>query len=459
VKFEFCGFRYDTASRQLLDGQGNVVPLPQRATDALEMFLRRPGVLLGKKHLIATLWPTTSVGANSLDQLISRLRRALSSGRAGSPTIVADKGRGYRFTAQVRAVDDAPSSSGSESESTVATLYQQAHTLIVRASPANFEGALGLLNAALEREPNHALALAERALLRTLFVTFDLPMADALNLAEREARRGLELQPGLWRAHHALAYVLIGKGQWSEAREHYDAACNLEPEPEARITRVWQLAVTVGHLRLAKEWASQALDSSPVSPLSAVAMATVCNCLGLDSEAQANAERAAELGWPRASPPLLDIQLLSAFRRRDYTEVGRCIRMSLDPRVLIEDAARVPEAIAAGLSDPGLRLSAVRALDSLVSEPNVHRLGPLNFKRTMLWFALLGSPDGAHRCMLRLLDRLATRHSVGGPWDSLWVPEMHFFRQDPRFQSVIRRLGFSGYWQDFGAPDLEVSGA
>ncbi len=36
---------------------------------------------------------------------------------------------------------------------------------------------------------------------------------------------------------------------------------------------------------------------------------------------------------------------------------------------------------------------------------------------------------------------------------SMWSPEMRPFRQDPRFQGLVERLGLIEYWKQSGPPD------
>lgn len=36
---------------------------------------------------------------------------------------------------------------------------------------------------------------------------------------------------------------------------------------------------------------------------------------------------------------------------------------------------------------------------------------------------------------------------------TMWSPVMRPFRQDPRFQGLVERLGLIDYWAQFGPPD------
>ena len=98
--YEFADFRIE-AGKRLLFRSGNPVPLSSRAFDALLLFVTRHGQLLEKEHLMAVIWPDTVVEENSLNQIISTLRRTLGESRGENRFIATVPGKGYRFTAQV----------------------------------------------------------------------------------------------------------------------------------------------------------------------------------------------------------------------------------------------------------------------------------------------------------------------------------------------------------------------
>lgn len=456
MRYEFAGFHLDAESRRLTTSSGGVIDLPPRALDALLLFVERPGILRDRRSLVRTLWPDTRVEDNSLDQLIAQLRKALAGGDANAPVIATERGRGFRFIAPVRCA--AGSSHDSSPRSRIAhALHEQALALTHRPAPSNLEGAFGLLTAALEHEPHYAPALAERALLRTLFPIFDLPMEEAVGLAEAEARLALQIDPHLARAHHAMAHVLISRRRWVEARQQYDAACLLETKPDAVITRTWMIAATVGHLRLALEQAVQAEQLMPLEPLAAIGLAAACNCLGMHVETILHAERAATLGWPRQQAPLLDLHFLRALRERRYAMAADCIRAALGPQLLIAGYSGLAEQIGSALEHPAGRRAAATALQAFIARHGAEGVGLLNLKRAFVWLELLDARDAAFRSLDRTLLYLAARDSIASPWDMLWYPEMAAFRADRRFQSVVDRFGFRDYWRVYGPPD-ELAG-
>lgn len=97
----FDGFRLSPTQRLLVNGD-EPVRLGGRALDLLIALSRRPGQLIGKQELTATVWPDTFVDESNLKVHISALRRALGDGKTGRRYISTVAGRGYCFVAPVK---------------------------------------------------------------------------------------------------------------------------------------------------------------------------------------------------------------------------------------------------------------------------------------------------------------------------------------------------------------------
>jgi DNA-binding winged helix-turn-helix (wHTH) protein/predicted ATPase len=90
--YEFGPFRLETRERRLLR-DGRPVPLRGKVLDTLCVLVSRPGRLIEKDELIATVWPDTVVEENNLAHNINALRKAL-----GDPRLIETvPGKGYRF--------------------------------------------------------------------------------------------------------------------------------------------------------------------------------------------------------------------------------------------------------------------------------------------------------------------------------------------------------------------------
>ena len=107
--FEFSGFRLDANQRLLFDAEGEPLALTSRAFDTLLFMIEHPGELLDRETMMRSIWPGTIVEENNLSQCIVALRRTLGESPEDHKFIVTVPGRGYRFVAPVRALDESPS--------------------------------------------------------------------------------------------------------------------------------------------------------------------------------------------------------------------------------------------------------------------------------------------------------------------------------------------------------------
>jgi predicted ATPase/DNA-binding winged helix-turn-helix (wHTH) protein len=87
-------------SEGVLLADGMPVALGARAFDLLAAFVDRPGTLLTKDDLLATVWPGLVVEENNLQVQVSTLRKIL-----GQSAIATIPGRGYRFNLGVTSAD------------------------------------------------------------------------------------------------------------------------------------------------------------------------------------------------------------------------------------------------------------------------------------------------------------------------------------------------------------------
>ena len=96
----FGPFRLVPTQRLLLEGD-NPVRVGSRALDILTALVERPGELVGKEELMASVWRGTFVEEGNLKFQVGALRRALGDGRGGRRYIATSPGQGYRFVAPV----------------------------------------------------------------------------------------------------------------------------------------------------------------------------------------------------------------------------------------------------------------------------------------------------------------------------------------------------------------------
>jgi predicted ATPase/DNA-binding winged helix-turn-helix (wHTH) protein len=87
------------ASERLLTKDGAEVELGGRALDLLLRLVAHPNQPIGKRQLLAEVWPDLTVGESSLRFHMANLRKALGDGRDGARYITTFSGRGYCFVA------------------------------------------------------------------------------------------------------------------------------------------------------------------------------------------------------------------------------------------------------------------------------------------------------------------------------------------------------------------------
>jgi DNA-binding winged helix-turn-helix (wHTH) protein len=250
VTYSFGPFQLDARSRRLTR-EGKLVAIPDRHLHVLMALVAHPGQVLSKDALIAAAWRDVAVTDNSLEQVISGLRRTLGRAPDGAVYIETLARRGYRFTAhttvaQSRSSDEelaamlAPYQALVDGRAALETLDRDGvaracgvFEAMTRSSPDFAPAHLGLANAlALQLESMRADSHRDDAMLaRALHHASEACRLDptageawaALSVLSHQARdhvravaaaqRAAALEPDNWRHHLRLAYV-----SWGEAR-------------------------------------------------------------------------------------------------------------------------------------------------------------------------------------------------------------------------------------------------
>jgi len=102
--YEFGPFVLDPAERTLLR-EGQRVRLRPKVFDMLLVLVENGGRLVEKEELMRAVWPEQFVEEGNLNKNVSLLRDALGESPATPTYIETEPKRGYRFVAEVRAVN------------------------------------------------------------------------------------------------------------------------------------------------------------------------------------------------------------------------------------------------------------------------------------------------------------------------------------------------------------------
>ncbi|MBD0371361.1 MAG: winged helix-turn-helix domain-containing protein [Pyrinomonadaceae bacterium] len=129
--YEFGPFRLDTTVRRL-SRDGRPISLTSKIFDMLLLLVKKRGQLVTKEELMEELWPDRFVEQNNLTVHMTMLRKILGERHRDHKYIETVQGRGYRFVARVREVEDENVDESSEAvvDTASRTAVEQKDTLI-----------------------------------------------------------------------------------------------------------------------------------------------------------------------------------------------------------------------------------------------------------------------------------------------------------------------------------------
>lgn len=239
--FAFDAFRLDAYARRLAFRDA-AVPLRPRTFALLEYFLRQPGRALSKNELLDALWPDEDVTEGNLSQHVFTLRSALARHAPGTPFVVTEPGRGYRFVARVTCADARPAAHDSDAH----RLYLRGRFWYEKRTVDALRRSIGYFRRALDDDPSFAPAYAGLASAYALSGEY-LALAPALAFGRASdcAARALALD-----ASSAEAYAVLGEvacyheRDFARADTCYREAVALAPHAVSPcVLRAWFLSV------------------------------------------------------------------------------------------------------------------------------------------------------------------------------------------------------------------------
>ncbi len=312
-------------------------------------------------------------------------------------------------------------------------LYLRGRTSVYQRVASSFENALGYFDRALELDPNYALAHAGRADVFALlgFYGLELP-TEAMPKARDAANRALELDEELSEAHGALGLVhSFYDRDWSAADREYRRAIELNRSNiQARSWyALFHLSWTLGDQEAAVAQAREAAEIDPLAGFPLALLAYVQASFGLFQEAVQSARAAVR----RDPNSYVGQRALALGLRWTGDHLGaidaaeRAVQLSGGHSwAVIEHAMAL---IAAGRTAEG-----AEAFESLLARLE---------ERSTTWAfaaaiqALLGRLDAAYESLERAFEARDAVLLALKRW-----PDFHALRGDPRFEGVLRRVGF-----------------
>lgn len=333
-------------------------------------------------------------------------------------------------------------------------LYLQAMALRAQPTEDNLETAIQILDRALARDPDFARAWYAIAEARAHRAANDGCALRLLNHAERDARHALALDPSISRAHGVLGLIHACCGRWLEAETELRRALSLVARnPDALVIHAIYIARQAGHQRKALAEIQLAYDLTPSVPALALHLGMQKLLDGDGPEACQWIDLAVANGYPRTLVAVREARAQLAMHERRFDDAAQELTETLSPVSREAGGFEAIQSFYRALSDPSRCDRAIAALQAWEAKLPPEELDPCAAQRLTVWLTVLGAIDAAHDVAQRMLDRLAAHGTIGSGWGILWTREMHAFRDSPRFQGLLSRLGLFNYWRQYGPPD------
>jgi adenylate cyclase len=360
-----------------------------------------------------TLDDLFAVQADIANAVVAELRAALL-GERDDGTVNAS------VEAEVRAA-----ASGRGDDPEAYRLYLQGRFYVLRITEADVERGAGFYRQALERDP--AFALAWAGLSRAYHAQAGrgwLPIAEGMEQARDAAQRALALGPDVAEAHIALAWVLADfDWDWKGAQRELERARALAPGDGDVHRACASLAMQLGRADESIAFARRAVALDPLSKPAHVVLGDCCLRAGHLEEAVASLEFALDLA-PTAG---ITHYILSCAR-------------------LLQD--RTDEALAEAEREPipYLRLLCLALVqhtrgNAAASDAALRRLidefGDAFSFQIAAAHAWRGEADTA----FTWLERAYATHDAG-LGESLSYPPLRALHDDPRWHTLMRKIGF-----------------
>ena len=180
----------------------------------------------------------------------------------------------------------------------------------------------------------------------------------------------------------------------------------------------------------------------------------MCTFAGANREAVAHVNRALQLGSPRNWVLAPGVLSWTAWRAGDVHRARDEMIRTLPDEVRSAGGAEAVTAVYAGLSDPTKRSAALAAIHERLAPVSGFDLArAVTSMHVIAWYTMFGALDAAYDVAWKYLERNVRHGLTGRFWHALWLPEIRAFRQDPRFQHLVKSLHLIEYWQAHGPPD------
>jgi DNA-binding winged helix-turn-helix (wHTH) protein/tetratricopeptide (TPR) repeat protein len=475
------------ASRELVFGERREV-LEPLVMQVLVALANARGEILSREDLIDACWGGRAVSDDAINRVISRLR-ALGRDLGGFSVETVTK-VGYRLVEDgkepARLVAERPQPAKLTRRTIVAgaaaavaagagflvlrqpwrhrpppeaaELFRRGEITIRQGLPGGLRQAISFYEQAVRIDPLYsgawgALALAYTHLLEGYGEAEIRSVPDHLRSA---ARRALELDPDNADAHFALALIRPYFRNWASMEAQLRQLGKRYPKHWLGNGRLGGLMCDVGRIEDGIQLNKRLMEIDPMLPVGEFYLITAMLNADRLQEAEARLDRAEER-WPGHPSIWAARYRMLMFNGRPQAAQAFVMNPDLRPSSMTaEDTGRLLRlAQAVDTQRPGDVTTSIDDFRKRAAE-DIH-----NTPFSAIAFALLGRPD----LTFASLERYYFNQGTFGPpvtiepltrryARDLFTRPLDPLRSDPRFKSILQRVGLEDYWRETGTiPD------
>lgn len=385
-----------------------------------------------KSELMDELWPSADAGESSLTRAVSELRRALDDKRSAARYIDTIQNVGYKAIAPLRPLD-ATTVAGAEGLRRSAAVHEggiealdMAAYLVARRNGRDCLGALDILRDTVEHQSGLADAHAMIGVAERLVQLYcDRPNALHARRSREFAEKSVDLDPHCALGWSVLASLDRDEWRWRSSIERFEKAMALDGDNAFILHDYAELLWNLGRLDEAVAAIKRCCEINPVG----AGERLIHGWISLHTEESAAWQQltmARQLGCDAVFADNLECYLL---HRGGWSSAGierwhelnarrRDDRFWMWPRLMMDvltdqgDAGRLEQSVRRQVVD--------RVIDSGVA---------------VFILDVAGLIDSAFEAAGHALDDRSLFIV------DVWLPERHAFRDDPRFNDLLRRAG------------------
>ncbi|MHA1543632.1 MAG: tetratricopeptide repeat protein [Alphaproteobacteria bacterium] len=314
-------------------------------------------------------------------------------------------------------------------------LYLQGHHLIMQRGEDNLVLATKRLKAAVELDPDFALAWADLAVGNLLIPSYasNIDRQIYVDQAKFATDRALELDPDLALAVTMKGFLSFHEREWPESFVYLEKARELDPKNET--TWLWTAVQrsSLGYLDDALVAAKRAYEIAPTTGINAGWLGFVHGYVGNYKEAHRYLDESIGLGWIYAYVRKTELML----EEGDFE--GAKLNLQIYLRKL-EEPENGLDIVLEAFQDP-----------TLIPEAKVvlkEHMEARHYYSSLYGSMILGDAE----IIIEFLETMSNNWAAEIGF--LFAPPYRKVFKDPIFQDYIEEVGLIDFWREHGWPDI-----